>query len=172
MDPRVLLALLPACSLTVNAPKQDAMVRECTDHYAAPIVDTALFAATATTTIALATREDAYDCNAIGCLGLPLAVAALIVLPIVAVHGFDTVHRCRADQAYVARTEVAQRRAADRRQAWTLTKQAAALARAGQCEVVRQRSPVVRDLDAEFHSAVFARDVAIASCLRSDHIGP
>ena len=133
-------------------------------------MDVALFAATTTTTVAVAARADDYECSAIDCLGLPFAIAAMIILPLAAAHGFATVHDCREDQAYVARMEVKERRAADRRRAWELTKEAAALARAGQCEVVRQRSPAVRDLDGEFHSAVFARDAAIASCLRNDHI--
>jgi hypothetical protein len=173
MDVRILLALVPACSLTViDTPKRDALVRDCTSHYTAPIVDLGLLAATATTTIAVSARHDYTECNALGCLGLPFAILAMITLPIAALHGFDVVHRCRTEQAYIARMDAKAVRDEDRRRAWVLTKEAAAAARAGDCARTRRISPVVLDLDGEFHSAVFAHDVAVASCLRSDHIGP
>lgn len=173
MAARLLLALLPACSLTVlETPKRDARVRDCTNHYTAPIVDVGLFAATATTTIAVSAQHAYNECTALGCVALPLAVVTMIVLPIAALHGFEVVHRCRTEQAYIARMDRQERRAADRHRAWNLTKEAAAAARTGDCARVRRTSPVVQGLDGEFHSAVFARDVAIASCLRNDHIGP
>lgn len=173
MAARVLIALLPACSLTVvAAPKPDARVHDCTSHYTAPIVDVGLFAATATATAVVTARHDYAECNALGCLGLPFAIAALIVLPIAALHGFDTVHRCRADQAYIAGVEAKARRDEIRHRAWVLTKEAATAARAGDCARVRRTAAVVEDLDREFHSAVFARDVAIASCRSEGHIGP
>jgi hypothetical protein len=173
MDVRVLLALVPACSLTViDTPKRDARVRDCTSHYTAPIVDLGLLAATATTTIAVLARHDYDECNALGCFGLPFAIVAMIVLPVAALHGFEVVHRCRTEQAYIARMDAAAVRDEDRRRAWVLTKEAATAARTGDCARTRRLSPVVLDLDDEFHSAVFARDVAIASCLRNDHIAP
>src|ERR1700733_11188293 len=46
--------------------------------------------------------------------------------------------------------------------AWTLTKRAAAAARANDCKTVGKISPKVHDLDADFHAKVFSRDAAIA----------
>ena len=54
-----------------------------------------------------------------------------------------------------------------RGEAWTLTQQAQAAARAGDCAQVEQLDGQVGQLDAEFHAAVFVRDVAIARCLQS-----
>jgi hypothetical protein len=54
---------------------------------------------------------------------------------------------------------------AGRAQAWTLTQQAQVAARAGACPSVLRLGAEVAALDAEFHTVVFARDVAIARCL-------
>jgi hypothetical protein len=52
-----------------------------------------------------------------------------------------------------------------REQAWSVTKDAEAAARAGDCAKVVALDAKVRVLDAEFHDTVFARDAAIARCL-------
>lgn len=52
-----------------------------------------------------------------------------------------------------------------REQAWGLTKQAMAAARADDCNAVRELDVRVRDLDAEMHAATFIRDEAIRRCL-------
>lgn len=52
-----------------------------------------------------------------------------------------------------------------RERAVFLTKQAAAAARAGDCDTVSVRESEVRELDAEVHATVFARDIAIKRCL-------
>jgi len=54
-----------------------------------------------------------------------------------------------------------------RAEAWSLTQQAQAAARANDCGTVRGLSEQVAQLDASFHTAVFARDVAVAACLRA-----
>lgn len=56
----------------------------------------------------------------------------------------------------------------ERRQeaAWELTKQAASAAREWDCTQVQAIDPRVRDLDHDFHTVVFMRDVAIQRCLR------
>jgi hypothetical protein len=56
-------------------------------------------------------------------------------------------------------------KAAVRGQAWTITKQAAESARAGNCAVAVAKDGEVHDLDAEFHTTVFMRDAAIKKCL-------
>jgi hypothetical protein len=53
-----------------------------------------------------------------------------------------------------------------RGEAWALTQQAQAAARVNDCATVRQLSAQVATLDPDFHTVVFARDVAIASCSR------
>jgi hypothetical protein len=59
----------------------------------------------------------------------------------------------------------ARRQARDR--AWQLTKTAAAAARAGDCAQVATLDVEIGRLDLEFHHTVFARDAAIARCLRA-----
>jgi hypothetical protein len=52
-----------------------------------------------------------------------------------------------------------------RPEAWELTKQAQAAARAGDCAQVRQLDPQIRSLDPGVHDVVFMRDVAVQGCL-------
>jgi hypothetical protein len=52
-----------------------------------------------------------------------------------------------------------------RESAWSVTKRAAAAARAADCATVKAADARVRELDADFHATVFVRDVAIARCL-------
>lgn len=54
---------------------------------------------------------------------------------------------------------------ATRQRAWSITKQAAEQARAGDCGAVSTYDQEVRDLDPEFHDTVFVRDAAIKRCL-------
>ena len=58
------------------------------------------------------------------------------------------------------------RRERNRAAAWDLTKQAADAARQQDCTQVQAIDPRVRDLDRDFHTSVFMRDVAIQRCLR------
>lgn len=58
------------------------------------------------------------------------------------------------------------RRERERATAWELTQQAASAARMQDCTQVQAIAPRVRDLDIDFHVAVFMRDVAIQRCLR------
>ena len=65
-----------------------------------------------------------------------------------------------------AEAQVVTLRERHRAAAWELTKQAADAARAEDCSRVQAIDPRVRDLDIDFHGAVFMRDVAIQRCLR------
>lgn len=58
------------------------------------------------------------------------------------------------------------RRERNRAAAWDLTQQAASAARHEDCTQVQALAPRVRELDVDFHLAVFMRDVAIQRCLR------
>lgn len=58
------------------------------------------------------------------------------------------------------------RRERNRAAAWQLTQQAADAARMQDCTQVQAIAPRVRELDMDFHLAVFMRDVAIVRCLR------
>lgn len=61
---------------------------------------------------------------------------------------------------------VVTRREQRRETAWALTKQAADAARVEDCTQVQAIDPRVRDLDTDFHTVVFMRDVGIQRCLR------
>ncbi len=58
------------------------------------------------------------------------------------------------------------RRERNRETAWRLTQRAADAARMQDCTQVQAIAPRVRELDGDFHLAVFMRDAAIARCLR------
>jgi hypothetical protein len=168
----VIIALLAGCTLAVNGPPKErkgAELVDCTTNYLAPVLDTIAFVADSTATIVWAKSDTFDDCEALGCTILPFGVVGMIVLPLVAAHGFDLVHRCRTTKERVTREraieEAAVKRADDRERAWRLTKQAATAARAGDCEAVREADKAVRAADEEFHATVFVRDVAIARCL-------
>lgn len=62
--------------------------------------------------------------------------------------------------------EAPTRRERNRAAAWELTQLAATAARDEDCTQVQAIAPRVRDLDTDFHLAVFMRDVAIQRCLR------
>lgn len=64
------------------------------------------------------------------------------------------------------RGPVLTRRERNRATAWELTQQAANAARMQDCTQVQAIAPRVRELDTDFHLAVFMRDVAIQHCLR------
>ena len=71
------------------------------------------------------------------------------------------------------RRDVAARDAAQRHdQAWQLTQQAEAAARATDCDTARLLEPNVLALDRDLHDTVFMRDAAIARCLSATAAAP
>lgn len=70
------------------------------------------------------------------------------------------------DKAHDDHVPTLTRRERKRATAWELTQQAASAARMQDCTQVQAIAPRVRDLDIDFHVAVFMRDVAIQRCLR------
>jgi hypothetical protein len=98
--------------------------------------------------------------------GLPLAVAGGIGMSAFPKPDAITAQQ-RAGYAEQLRAVEASDAAARRARAWSITKQAAERARAGDCPTVREREREVESVDAEFHATVFLRDAAIARCLEA-----
>jgi hypothetical protein len=83
-----------------------------------------------------------------------------------AIYGTDVGSGCERNNETLERQRIVREATfAQRERAWAITREAAAVARAGDCNQVIVLSSQVFELDAEFHSTVFARDVAIARCL-------
>ncbi|MBA3395211.1 MAG: hypothetical protein H0T89_21360 [Deltaproteobacteria bacterium] len=90
-----------------------------------------------------------------------------------AIYGFAMYRRCRRLEHLRedwANAEMAGRahRQAVRDEAWTLTKQAAVVARAGDCPTALAIGTRVRALDLDFHASVFMVDIALARCATSE----
>jgi hypothetical protein len=169
---RIAVVLVAGCTSFVHGPPQErtgVVPVDCTDHYLYPAIDSALAAAAIGATIYWVKRDTFADCEALGCLVLPYGLVTAITLPLYAAHGYERVHACRETKARIAvelvEEEARAARARTREQAWLMTKEAMAAARADNCEAVRALSAKVRADDPEFHATVFAHDVAIARCL-------
>ncbi|HEY5925870.1 MAG TPA: hypothetical protein VIV11_29485 [Kofleriaceae bacterium] len=153
-----------------RAPKQvpaDGVV-ECTDTMETPLT-MAIGAVVSAGVLAYGVTHIEESINNGGVLWLPLLGTASVELLFGAGLGYSYVRQCQdakrlgAEQLAVVRHKDAQAKA--RAEAGTLWKRAFAAARADDCMAVRELDPQIRDLDVEFHDVVFARDVAIASCL-------
>jgi hypothetical protein len=95
---------------------------------------------------------------------LSMSGLALLVVGLVGVLGDDPKPHAPPRPPRDPETEA---RAEARQRAWDLTKEAAAAARAGDCNAVLVATLRVQAIDAEFHATVFVRDVAIAQCLQA-----
>jgi hypothetical protein len=168
------LALLAIAGCSFGLPSSPSRERtsveeqvSCQDIYTRPVLDSIGLLASVAATIAIFKYKD--ECYAVDCLFLPYALVGSLVYPLAAVHGFSSVSKCRSMKRRVARERVEEEARAARERArgdaWTITKQAAAAARADRCDEVRVASVKVREIDEEFHALVFRRDVAIARCL-------
>jgi hypothetical protein len=168
---RATVVALSACAGSiVRAPQQiptDGVV-ECTDSMAVPIARASVGGLLTAGTLAYIATDPHGSIDSGGIFWAPVLVIAGLDLLYGAAEGAATVRDCRAaKQRGAVVAEAARRRAADRAQAGTEWKRAAAAARADDCATVRELDPEIRELDVEFHDVVFARDVAIARCLRA-----
>lgn len=168
-----LLALVAGCSFAELRVEHTATPQHCKwNHVAVDAV--AGTASLVAGTVLLVTAESGTE----GLLAFPkdlgqkAAGATLIAGSLVGIasafYGYSVVERCEEMNRDLAR-EQARRdvQVAQRAQAWTLTREAAAAARASDCSRVTVLDAQVRVVDAEFHDTVFLADVAIARCL--DH---
>jgi hypothetical protein len=92
-----------------------------------------------------------------------------------AIKGFDNIGQCRRHQKRLYEESLTAQAAepmpvSTRIDAWQMTKQAKAAARAGDCDTVAALEQVVRNLDSEFYRTVFARDHAIIQCTATREI--
>ena len=153
-----------------RAPKQiptDGVV-ECSDSMNTAVA-AGIGAAASAGVVAYALTHMEFTAEHGGILWAPLAgVLAFDLLVSAGVAG-GYATECRdakrrgAEQGAVFARQQAQAKA--RAEAGTLSKRAAAAARADDCATVRELDPEIRALDVEFHAVVFSRDVAIARCL-------
>ena len=149
--------------------------RSCNTSEAAPIADGAfagLFALGAAVEIDEAMSE--FPDSEAEELAV-LAGATALLFTASAIRGFVNVGKCRRhEQAEYERSLAAHARSKagppSRRDAWEVTQQAAAAARAGDCETVIALDKVLLGFDTEFRRTVFVRDVAIRRCFTRDEI--
>jgi hypothetical protein len=177
MRAAIIVLLMAGCVTGPPRQRGRATPVECTTSYAAPVAHTVLAAAMAVGAVALIqsvrNSDDPEACGGICPLFLAQLIVAAPIFAIYAAHSYAQVHACRETAAEI-RVEVAEDEAEAaagqhqrdvRERAWRLTVAAQADARAANCDAVRTSSAAVLALDAEFHSSVFVRDVAIARCL-------
>lgn len=171
----VLLVVLSGCSLAfTNAPKAEEPDKPCNDSEASPIADAAIAIVYGVgLVVAVSQMTEPYpDSEAQGlAIGSGLGAA---IFGASAIYGFTNIGKCRRHNKELYEDSLRSQQGAEppasRRDAWQLTKQAAAAARGGDCETTAALEQVVRGLDAEFHRTVFMRDAAIIQCTASREI--
>jgi hypothetical protein len=169
------LATMTGCSFFV-ALQQPRPPRSCAPRDAAAAFDllagAGLLAATAS---ASASGSDA-DPPSIGTvMGLGLTSLLLLKTGLAGAEASAECHVYLSDRDRRAREDaraeaLLQQRIAVREQAWKLTVDAEAAARAGDCTRVAELDPKIATIDIEMHDTVFARDVAVARCRSSGAI--
>lgn len=106
----------------------------------------------------------------LGMASLPVAVSLVLGGMVgMAIHPTVTPEEREAQevarQQEQARVQQANDAVAARERAWTLSKEASAAARTGDCTGVEARAIQIREIDRDFHDTVFLRDVAIKRCM-------
>jgi hypothetical protein len=83
-----------------------------------------------------------------------------------ALYGKSVADDCERHNERLETERLARAASTERRErAWAITRTAAEAARAGDCGRVFALDIEAHEVDAEFHAAVFVRDVAIAGCI-------
>jgi hypothetical protein len=170
------LLALASCSIHgTGTPRlsMDGRVR-CTNDIGLPIFDTVVGVGALTMAGFVYAGSDVSESSRASRSSLTTSFVLLGALAVgSAVYGYRKVSECNRAKA-IEREErtaaVAARKEHKRAQglAWIATQRAQVAARAGDCATVDKLDREVRDLDEEFHAAVFKQDVAIARCLAKD----
>ncbi len=163
----VLLVLISGCSFALTQSPEPH--RPCPTSDVVPAIDAVAAAGLVVASIYFVATggEDYAETDNATYATLSGVTAGLYVIS--ATKGFTNVRACRDHKIELAFEERHAKLAAPNPhkhdEAWSLTKQAAASARNGDCKSVVGVDRALRDIDPEFHATVFARDAAIARCL-------
>jgi len=168
---RAALVLLCGCSLAFTSRPEPNT--PCNDSEASPIADAAI-------TVAFGLAMAAFINEAARPFGDSDAQGGAVITGVFAGAfgasagvGFSRLGKCRRhnrelyEEAVAGQSKPASR---SRHDAWELTQQAKAAARAGDCETVAALDEVTRTTDREFYDAVFVRDAAIIACMSNREI--
>ena len=173
----VAISALTACSFHGTGRARfspDSGRIECTNDIGLPIFDITLGVAAAGFAAYMYKSLDDHENSRDSAAKITAPILLVSALGFgAAVYGFKMVSHCNEvkklerEELRAAR-ELRKTRKVSLGRAWAATQQAAAAARKGDCATVIKLEVFVRELDGEFHDTVFAGDVAIARCFKSE----